>query len=213
MVFTTTSPISGSIWDGPSGSPILAASNWNTQVINNLAILAAHNHSGSAGEGQIISTNTLIASPAPTRDSDYFSGFFPTASTDWKLVLSSNWFLGGFASTCTQNATISYDVYLRPGQYRLGFLRGQSPSHGIITACIDGSAIFTSDGYNINSLSNQRNYHGATGTTNIGDTFSIKHNPVSGSRLLTFAIDTKNDSSEGYITEIVSIAIDRTGEL
>ena len=51
MAYTSTSSISSSVWYGPGGSPIISPSQWQTQVVNNLAVLAVHDHSASAGEG------------------------------------------------------------------------------------------------------------------------------------------------------------------
>lgn len=128
--FTSTSPFSGSVWDGPTGSPIVSPSNWQTQVLDNLTVFENHNHSGSAGEGIAVIAGSFF----PTIDNDYFSAMFPVASTGWNLRVASAVHLFGGACATTYGASIAYDVYLRSGVYTIqgGFYLG-----GVTTGCID----------------------------------------------------------------------------
>ena len=195
MAYTNPCAISGGQWDGPSGCPIISPSRWQTDVLDNLCALALHNHSGSAGEGGI----TFVASSFPAIDNDAFSPFFPTASANWSLTnRTSNWLLLGVATTVTQGASISYDVYLRDGTYQLNFLSGCNSKAAIITCCISGASVGSVDLYDSVSSSN------VSGSIS----FSITG---AGERQLTFATDTKNDSSTGYEADINFIAIRRTG--
>ena len=134
--WTSTSPISGSVWDGPTGSPIISPSNWQRQVLDNLTVLANHNHSGSAGEGQ-----SFAASFFPSLDNDYFSPFFPTASSNnWSYLVNQNSRANGL-TTSACGASVAYDVHLRHGTYTIKTLwsfGGANPS-GIPNAILGGS--------------------------------------------------------------------------
>lgn len=199
MAWTSVSLMSTSAWNGPGGSPIISPSRWQTQVIDNLCVLALHNHSGSAGEGG----TSFSSSAFPAIDNDAFSGVFPTASTNWLLQLQAMpnglYPLYGYVSTSTQNATISYTTYLRSGTYKLEYLSGCGSAMGIITTCINGSSVFTTDRYNSGAELDAQPVSASFTASGFGE------------RLLTFAIDTKNVSSNGYIARICHISLRRTG--
>lgn len=194
MAYTAPCAISGAGWDGPSGCPIISPSRWQTMVLDNLCVLALHDHSGSAGEATTFATSLF-----PAIDNDYFSPFFPTGSANWSLNnRTSGWLLLGVANTCTQGATISYDIYLRSGTYQLNFLSGCNASAAILTCCVNGSSAGTVDLYDSVSSSN---VSGSISFTASG----------AGERQLTFAADTRNASSAGYIAELNLISLRRTG--
>ena len=116
--WTATSPISGSKWDGPSGCPIVSPSNWQAQVLDNLTVLAGHDHSGSAGEGASI----IAASLFPTLDSQFVSALFPSACAGtWSIGINTDKNSVGFnkVSTCTIGACIAYPIYIRDGVYEV----------------------------------------------------------------------------------------------
>lgn len=139
MAFTSTSPISGSVWDGPGTTcPIISPSNWQTQVLDNLTVLANHNHSGSAGEGIEIIAGSFF----PTIDDDIFSGFFPVASTNWDFKGASILPYSGMISSSIDGASISYDLYLRSGVYTINsyhIQQGEASRYGATKVCIDST--------------------------------------------------------------------------
>ena len=147
--FVSTSPISGSDWDGPTGCPIISPSNWQAQVLDNLTILANHNHSGSAGEGIAV----VAASFFPTIDNDYFSAMFPVASTG--AVVRS---VGGLTTSVPaaggvrltgDGATVEYDIYTRTGEYNIGAYMWQDATDslvGVVNVFIDNACIGTMQG-------------------------------------------------------------------
>ena len=137
--WTATSPISGSKWDGPSGCPIVSPSNWQTQVLDNLTVLAGHDHSGSAGEGIAIT----VASLFPTVDSEVRSALFPSASSSgWAIELETGKNTFGFirVSTCTVGASITYPIYVRDGTYELS-IEGGANSNARVTIYIDSDIV------------------------------------------------------------------------
>lgn len=194
--WTTPSAISGTVWDGPSGCPIVSPSNWTNQVLSNLCVLSVHNHSGSAGEGI-----ALAGSSFPAIDNDSFSPFFPTASTNWSIENISGWVLAGVVSTSNLNATISYPLYLRDGTYQLNFLSGCGSAMGIITTCLNGTCII---GASFDC------YKSGAETANINASVSFTASNF-GERQLTFAINASGASSTGYIARLNMISINRTG--
>src|SRR3990167_10267437 len=152
MAWTSVSLMSTSAWNGPSGSAIISPSKWQTQVLDNLCVLALHNHSGSAGEGA-----TLTASAQAGMDVDRFFPFLPVASLGtWTIVREgasvANPYFGDFyMSTCgASNASIVYDVYTRQGTYRVGLTCLRSSSTANISIHLDnifvGSAIVYAGG-------------------------------------------------------------------
>ena len=152
--FTTTSPFSGSVWDGTTGCPIISPSNWQRLVLDNLEVLANHDHSGSAGEG----TAVLAASFFPTIDNDYFSAMFPTASSGTVTLQTScavggtnNTFLRGGVVLAGDGSTAEYDVYLRSGVYSVGaYVFGVGATGGVLvyldSACIGSLTLTQLDG-------------------------------------------------------------------
>src|SRR3990167_6119987 len=193
MTWTATSPISGSKWDGPSGCPIISPSNWHVQVLDNLTVLASHDHSGSAGEGLFVPPASFF----PAIDNDTFSAFFPTACTGWikeTAPTGSNaaWIYNGVVATSTLDASIAYDIYTRTGTYTLD-LYGNLPaglSRGVLTACINGSGIGTM-GY---------------GSNNSVCGFSINTN---GEKTLTLIVSSCIENE--YTVKFSAIYIRRTG--
>ena len=192
--FTATCRFGGTVWDGPSGCPIVSPSNWQKYVLDNSCVLALHDHSGSIGEGQV-----LAGSYFPAIDSDHFSAFFPVASSNWDRNSDGNVMLAGEVSTAIQSATIAYDVYLRSGTYRLRIISGCGTDMGILTACVNGSAIGTFDLYAAAAGNNR----------NASLSFAVSG---AGEKTLTFAPDTKNVSSAGYSACLAWISVARTGD-
>lgn len=198
--WTSTSPISGSKWDGPTGCPIISPSNWQEQVLDNLTVLANHNHSGSAGEG----VGTLSGF-APAVDNDRFSAFFPTACNGWVIENNSGSFsewvpFYGVVATSTQGAWIGYDVYLRPGaSYSVTILGGKEATPGgIITGCIGGSRFNASN-----------NFAFGGNATIVEYTMTIPSAMIanSGEHQLAFAMDTSSTGS--YVGRISYIVVRR----
>jgi len=129
MAYTSTSSIGGSQWYGPDSCPIISPSRWQTQVLDNLCVLALHDHSGSAGEGSASLISTIVP---PAGQRDFMSPFFPSASTNWSLEIVNNWPGAGRVSTSTNGASITYDVYLGTGIHTIWFQYGKGSSFGII---------------------------------------------------------------------------------
>ena len=194
MAFTSTCVISGTVWDGPSGCPIISPSNWQTYVLNNLCVLALHDHSGSAGEGIIFS-----ASNFPAIDNDYFTAFFPTASTNWNITVDTGNYLNGYVLSTGSGNPISYDVYMRSGTYLLKILTITNASQGILTACLNKISIGTMDLYSGAQVAN----------TTASLSFAASG---AGTRQLTFVVSTKNALSEDFVSRITAIYLRRTGD-
>ena len=189
--WTTTCAISGTVWDGPSGCPIISPSNWQTYVLDNLTVLSVHNHSGSAGEGLFVPPGSFF----PAMDNDYFSAFFPTASLNWVQETQGGAIqvYNGVIATSTQNACVTYDVYLRTGTYTLDIhgLRSTGETDGRFTACINGASVGVAPA-------------GVYFTSVCG--FSVSN---AGEKQLALKIETNGGST--YIAKFSAINIRRTG--
>lgn len=204
MAFTSGCWFAGNQWDGPTGCPIISPSNWTTYVLNNLCVLALHDHgavgtSASAGEGKV-----LAGSLFPALDYDHFSGIFPIASTNWTRETRGTYLLNFAVATSTQSATIDYDIYIRSGTYKLTFLAACGSAMGVITACVNGSSIGTVDRYKSGVEENIATY------ANVAASLSFTSSGA-GEKKLTFTADTKNTNSAGFIARINSIQVLRTG--
>src|SRR3990167_5628815 len=139
MAYSSPSFISSSQWFGPSSCPIISSLSWQTQVLDNLCVLALHNHAASAGEGASNLSSCVISF---TGQKEYISPFFPSGSTNWQPVFTqaATWGISGNVSTSTNNASISYDVYWGTGLHTAYFLYGKGSSFGLITACLSGNS-------------------------------------------------------------------------
>ncbi len=216
MAWQAPSSVSSSPWYGPGSSPIISPSRWTQQVLNNLCVLALHNHSGSTGEG---ASTLSTALQSFTGQADVISPFFPSASTNWSLFTSTCWPGNGAISTSTNGASITYDVYWGPGTHNVDFFYGKGSSFGIITACVTGnSPVGTNgsiDGYRTGA---ELPAIGGCALTNSLATFSFRvfsqqeftasGCAVTGSLVgsgrfqLKFAVSGSGASSTGYIARL-----------
>lgn len=215
MAYTSTSPVSSSPWYGPQSSPIISPSRWQTQVLDNLCILALHNHSGSAGEGSASLSTCSITS---TGQQGYLTPFFPNASTNWILETGINTWPGySRVSTSSNGASITYSLYLGTGIHSFKFFYGKGSSFGIITASLKGSSPLTTstassyDGYisgaespptGANALNQIGEFQFRIYTVNEQTTLGASTTGSlvgSGKYILKLGISGSNTSSTGYI--------------
>lgn len=220
MAYTSPSPLPNAIWNGPNGSPIISPSQWQTQVVDNLAILAIHNHSGSAGEGaSTLSANTGFGGG----QRETITPFFPSACTSWVYASALTWPGGGHISTSTNGASISYDVYWGTGVHTAYVFYGKGSSFGRFTACLSGASVFSGtasyDGYKSGA---EQPPSGASALTQVASfqfniytvaEFSASGSAVTGSLVgagkyqLVIKVSGSNASSTGYISRLGSIQL------
>lgn len=98
-----------------------------------------------------------------------------------------------------QNDSISWDLSLSAGTWKIGFLHGMGSTSGIFTIQIDGTTVGTLDMYQAGgNVYNQR--HQVTGITVA----------TTGKHRLTLAMLTKNASATAYGATIQELALQRT---
>lgn len=221
--FTSVSLVSTSPWYGPSSCPIISPSRWAQQVLDNLCVLALHNHSGSLGEGA--STFSAIAN-IPTGQQEVINPYWPTASTNWFLQRNTNLYDEFEVGTCTNGASITYSVYLGTGLHTIQLLYSRSACGGILTGCLSGGSNLASPSSIDTQASGVRSYPaGSLATTASGtatmqfrvyttEEFSASGSAVTGSLVgsgkytLTLKVSGSNASSLGYQAFVHQIKID-----
>ncbi len=212
MAYTSTSPVSSSPWYGPGSSPIISPSRWQTQMLDNLCVLALHNHAASAGEGASSFSSSVIFA---TGEIANIYPFFPSASTNWSDRIDSAWMSNGNVSTSTNGASITYNVYWGVGVHTVWFYYGKGSSFGIITGCATGASTLSNpssiDGYVAgaeqipSSITSVASFQFRVYTT---EEFAASGCTVTGSLVgsgkyqLKFKVSGSNVGSTGYIARL-----------
>lgn len=212
MAYTSPSYIGNAIWNNAAGSPVISPSRWQTQVLDNLCALAAHDHSGCPGAGASTLSSSLVTFGGMR---EVISPFFPSASNGWNLdVPRANWPGGGAMSASTVGASIAYDVYLSPGIHTVQFFYGKGSAFGIITGCLSGASTISStssiDGWKSGTESapsgigafsqlGEFRFRVYTAQEQLTLGSAIGNDPVGGGRYeLKFRVTASGASSTGY---------------
>lgn len=210
--FTSVSLMSTSAWDDGSGCPIVSPSRWNPLVASNLQVIAAHDHSASAGEGASI---VFAASYFPVMDVQYIYPWFPVGNASWVIENKTGWPGMGCMSTSNLGAYIEYDLYMRSGSWELVFIMGSGSAMGILSACIGGSALSFGASTVADRYATGAEVPGGSFAYNTANIASINMAPGAnsgnGRKILRIQVTSKNANSSGYIGRVGYLKLRRYG--
>src|SRR3990167_8221192 len=185
-------------------NPIDYIIGWNTcvqrldeRIIDNIAFAASHIHSGTAGQGAVLSGSSVRSSCPNQCVYQYITliPFFPTTYTALNTNIVDNVAInGGYHRIVnTLGASSNYSVDCDKGTWSIQFLYRQQNNAGSLTACFNGGTIGGFDTYN--SATTNNNLSAASN-------FTVS---ASGQFTLKITSTEKNVSSTGYFLYLHNI--------